>query len=161
MKYLKRFLLESKKDNIYIFLDIDGVCIPFDENSNHRYFEDKEKWSKESIKNLNSLHKKYKPNVVIISSYCNEKTLKELSDKFKEMEFNGKIIEKLKGQKSEIRFLQVKKYIEANNVDKFVIIDDIEHDIKDVPELKSNWCRPKSNKGFTKEDLSKCYDILG
>ena len=78
MKYLKYF--ESKKNDVYIFLDIDGVCIPFYENSNHRYFEDKEKWSKEAITNLNNFHKKYKPNVVIISSYCNEKTLKECID---------------------------------------------------------------------------------
>jgi len=158
MKYLKYF--ESKKNDVYIFLDIDGVCIPFDENSNHRYFEDKEKWSKEAITNLNNFHKKYKPNVVIISSYCNEKTLKELQDKFIEMGFKGTITEKLKGQKSEIRFSLVKKYVKENNIDKFVIIDDIEHDIKDVPEIKKNWCRPKSNKGFTKEDLSDCYKML-
>ena len=156
MKYLKYF--ESKKETIYLFLDIDGVFITFDEVSNHRYFDEDEKWSKEAIKNLNSLYEKFNPTVVIISSYCNEKSIKDFQKRFKEMGFTGKISDKLKNQKSDIRFSLVKKVIKKN--DKFIIIDDMEHDIKDVPELKNNWCQPDSSKGFTKKDLEKCLNMI-
>ena len=156
MKYLKYF--ESVNDTIYLFLDIDGVFIPFKKNSNHRYFDDDDKWSKNAIENLNILYKKLIPIVVIISSYCNEKTTEDLQRRFKEMGFTGKISDKLKNQKSDKRFSLVKKMIGEN--DKFIIIDDMEHDIKDVPELKNNWCQPNSTKGFTKKDLSKCLNMI-
>lgn len=156
MKYLRYF--ESKKEITYLFLDIDGVFIPFDEVSNHRYFDEDDKWSKEAIKNLNTLYKKFNPIVVIISSYCNEKTVKEFQDKFKEMGFTGKISDKLKNQKSDTRFSLVKKMIVKN--DRFIIIDDMEHDIKDNAELKINWCQPDSSKGFIKKDLDKCLNMI-
>lgn len=157
MKYLKS-MLESKKGNKYLFLDIDGVFIPFVENTNKRFFDDNEKWSKDAIENLNILYKKFNPKVIIISSYCNEKTIKEFQEKFKEIGFVGKISDKLKEQKSIKRFSQVKKLI--NNNDTVIIIDDREHDIKDFPELKRSWCQPAPLKGFTKKDLEKCLEMI-
>ena len=54
-KYQKFF---ESITNSYIFLDVNGVMIPFDRDSKfdyHKFFDMNEKWSKEAISTLNKI----------------------------------------------------------------------------------------------------------
>ena len=155
---------ENKKDNnkLYLFLDIDGVFIPFEneDSVDHECFYEREKWSKAAVLNLNKLYKEFKPMIVIISSYAKSKTEKEIQDAFIKIGFEGKINHDLKDEKSKLRFEQVMSYVTSNNIKRFIIIDDQPHDIKKIPELKKIWCQPNIKRAFTEQDLDECRKII-
>ena len=145
----------------YVFLDIDGVLIPYhEEKADHTNFNVIEKWSRNAIRNLNLLCKRFDPKIVIISSYRKTKTIEDVKERFKSVGIQHEISEFLPLEQNERRFQQVKDYTESHNIDNFVIVDDEPHDIKNVPELSKNWCHVNKLVGFSLKDLKRAFSIL-
>lgn len=153
---------KSNKQRTYLFLDIDGVFIPFENHDSvdHSYFDKIEKWSKDAIDNLNSLCKQFTPKVVIISSFRLSKTLEQIKKTLKKAGFIGDVISELPNRKDEKRFQEVSDYVKDNNISNYIIIDDQNHDIEKASHLKTNWCKPSIKTGFTSSDLNKCIKLL-
>lgn len=155
-------------DNPIIFLDIDGVLNSF-------YLENKlNEFIPESIAILNYLYLKYNAYIVISSSWREFKTLEEIKKYFENNYFIGNIIDKTdvadeehsKIDTSKIETLQseddfylaigenqcrnyeIMKYINENNVDKYVVIDDMLFSNK---ELSKHHIRTNNKFGLTLE----------
>ena len=159
-----QFIKESTSDDNYIFLDIDGVVIPYDRDSKfdyHKFFNMKEKWSKEAISVLNQICKEYNCKVVLITSYISSKPFIEIKDKLKELGFNGKVVDELKYHYGkENRFENISYYVKEKGISNYVVIDDQRHDIDKDPEIRKHWCNTHSKDGLKKENLSKIKSIL-
>lgn len=159
-----QFIKESTSDDNYIFLDIDGVVIPYDRDSKfdyHKFFNMKEKWSKEAISVLNQICKEYNCKVVLITSYISSKPFSEIKDKLKELGFNGKVVDELKYHYGkENRFENISYYVKEKGISNYVVIDDQRHDIDKDPEIRKHWCNTHSKDGLKKEHLSKIKSIL-
>lgn len=159
-----KILMENKDTNQrpYLFLDIDGVFIPFNNHDSvdHTYFNKPDKWSKEAIKSLNELCNKFNPKIIIISSFRVTRTLQQIKDGLKNAGFIGDVISELPNKKDEKRFQEVSEYIKKNNITNYIIIDDQNHDIEKATNLKTNLCKPSIKTGFTSSDLKKCISIL-
>lgn len=151
-------------DDKYLFLDVDGVVIPFNDETDgdyHKFFNNVEKWSKQAIETLNEIWKEYQPKIVIISSYKRSKTLKEIQDKFKEAGFVGVLSGELKDvMKYEDRFENIGIYVKNKNIDDFIIIDDKKHDIDKIKYIKNHWLNLKSKVGLKLSDIPAIKDIL-
>jgi hypothetical protein len=160
-KYQKFF--ESIVDS-YIFLDIDGVMIPFDRDSKfdyHKFFDMDEKWSQEAISVLNKICDLHKCKVVLITSFIRSKSFSELKNRLKEVGFNGNIVDELKYHYSKgNRFENVSYYVKENDITNYVVIDDKKHDIDKAPEIRPHWCNTRSKDGLKKEDITKIERIL-
>lgn len=160
-----KLLIEQKTETNqkpYLFLDIDGVFIPFANQNvvDHSYFTKLEKWSKESVDHLNKLWDKFKPKIIIISSYRKFKTHTEIKEALKKAGFKGNLTNELPDFKHEKRDAEINNFIKINNITNYVIIDDMRHDIDKFPELKKKWCQPSTKYGFRDVDLDKCIKIL-
>lgn len=158
----KQFIKENKKNDYYIFLDINGVLIPYNKKSDedyHKFFDIDDKWSKEAIGVINKICDKYDAKVILISSIKRKREFSEIKSKLKSQGFTGDLIGKLKdyfGYKN--RFRNVKKYINDNNIINYIVLDDKKHDISDIKNI--NWIKTKSKKGLKNTHLIQIENKL-
>ena len=150
----------KKKENKYIFLDIDGVLIKFKDSKSVKHFEFNEKkfWDKEAIKDINELVKETNAKIIISSSYRKTKTIKEMEAEFKKVGLDVKIHGVTPSLKDLKRGDEVKKYVDDNNIKNFIIIDDQEHNFKDI--FPDKFIHTQTSVGFTKEELEKAAKLL-
>ena len=160
-KYQKFF---ESITNSYIFLDVNGVMIPFDRDSKfdyHKFFDMNEKWSKEAISTLNKICDTYKCKVVLITSFIRSKSFIDIKNKLKEVGFTGNVVDELEYHYSKgNRFENVSYYVKENDITNYVVIDDKKHDIDKAPEIRPHWCNTRSKEGLKKEHITKIENIL-
>lgn len=148
----------------YIFLDLNGVMLPYkkrEEDDHHRFFDIDSKWSPKAIKSLNLICDEFKPNVVIISSYIREKKLEEIIKKLKDVGVKCNVVDVLDnfhGKKN--RFSNIDEYVDRHGIKTYAVIDDHKHDLKEAPGIESHWCNTKSKNGLTKKHIEKVRIIL-
>jgi hypothetical protein len=160
-----QFINESlHPDEPYVFLDLNGVMLPYkknEEDDHHEFFDIDSKWSEKAIDVLNSICSEFKPNVVIISSYIREKKLEEIVDRLADVGVRCNVVDVLDnfhGKKN--RFSNIDEYVDLHSIENYVVIDDHKHDLKEAPSIESHWCNTKSKKGLTKKHIEKIRSIL-
>ena len=155
-------LSKVKKYNI-IFMDIDGVLIPYKKSDGdyHKFFNEENKWSKDSIKQMNKLIKELDAKVVLISSYRKDKTKKEIERELKKVGFDYELYDQVSGTENKKRGVCIKEWLRTNKnkVKNFVIIDDHRHDFKE-DNLEQYSVKPESKDGFTKKDYKDAIEIV-
>lgn len=162
MKYLKTY--EEKKENIgnFIFLDIDGVLIPYDvhEQKVHEFFNKDYKWKEKSIDLLNKLIDEMDAKIVLTSSYRKKYSKEEINKRLKKEGFEYEIFDFAPAIKDKDRCFEITDWIDKHKIDKFIILDDVENEnIGD--KYSDNFVMCKHKKGFTKKkykEAKKLYD---
>jgi hypothetical protein len=147
-------------DNI-VFLDLDGVLIPYDKHSQkiHEYFDDYYKWSARAIKMLNELVRKHNAKVVVTSSYRKKYNKEELTDRLQLEGFRYPVMDCTEVIRGVRRKGEIKRWLDEHEVRSFVIFDDNEnHDIFDY--YPDNFVECDHNVGITEADYRKADTIL-
>ena len=139
----------------YIFLDLDGVLIPYQDGDSpkHEDFIIPETWSKMAIDYLNKLVEYTKSRVIIVLSYRKIHSTEDIYEAMRNAGFTGTLAGKLEGalgyrhpDRDVSRGQVVYNYVKENGIDKFVIIDDGDHGYSDL--FSYQWIRPKSDIGI-------------
>lgn len=155
-------ILRDKKYNA-VFLDIDGVI----NNENTPNNMDAQVRIDSSLLEKFAEFAKWNDLAIILVSDWKDYWEKDKSKQSKIGEYLDyrfsceelKIADKIKGS-SFIRGKNIKNYLlEHKDLDKFVILDDIEFDYEDEG-LSKNFIQTDSKKGLTAEDIEKASKIL-
>lgn len=104
---------------ITIFTDIDGVLNP----------HWKKQWCKKSIKLYNEICNKYNLQCVISSTWRLNHTIEQLQKIFTEQGITVKIVGYTPCHDCGDRGAEILEYIETNNIEKYLVIDDKIRDI--------------------------------
>ena len=166
-KFIKKTLTKtaSKKNDIFIFVDIDGVLNKNNQEHKEKYQENiynlKEIILKDKIELLNQLEDKYKPTFVLSSYWRKYGSLYAFNQLFKELGFDGefKFMTPTKGIEHLDRWKQIKKVIKKYKPDNFIIFDDKSINKKGTFDNK-NLIHTNENNGLTQEDINKAIEIL-
>lgn len=130
MKY--KITIKGAKEDKYLFLDIDGVMNSFDDyNMTGEEFLKKINdisfvISKKQIDLLNHIVEEYNPKIVLSSYWRTRYPIEKINEIFKENGFKGAVIAKTdeKGEEHRDRWKQIKRFIDKNNVENYIILDD-------------------------------------
>ena len=130
MKY--KITIKGAKEQKYLFLDIDGVMNSFDDyNMTGEEFLKKINdisfvISKKQIDLLNEIVEKYNPKIVLSSYWRTRYPIQKINKIFKDNGFKGAVIAKTdeKGEEHEDRWKQIKRFIDKNNIESYIILDD-------------------------------------
>lgn len=103
-----------------IFLDIDGVL----------NIDWKRKWKRESVDNLNSIYtffldKNIQIEYILTSTWRISNSLEKMNDIFKEQKVLGTIVGFTDLLENEDRGKEITKYISDNNINDYIVIDDV------------------------------------
>jgi len=153
------------KDKI-IFLDIDGVLCVFPEWQNSWVDNEKNLFSEPLIKNLKTILDATGAKIVISSSWRLHK--KSLLYLYNQLEKCGILRSYIVGQTddlskhirfsfyTELRWLEIKDYIDKNKIEKYIIIDD--YDLEKYDKL--HLVRTKRYMGLTAVLTNVCIKKL-
>jgi hypothetical protein len=155
--------LDKIKKKDIVFLDLDGVLIPYNKDDKDRdeFFLHTNKWSKEAIRNMNKLIKKLDAEIVLISTQGRKRSKKEIEKKFKQVGFDYELFDEVNYNDARTKGVEIEKWINKNKdtVKNFVIIDDHKQNFKEY-NLDKCWVNVKSDIGFTKDDMKNAIDII-
>lgn len=144
-----------------IFLDVDGVIIPYNKHSQkiHKYFDEDFAWSPRAIGLMNDLVRETESRIVLTSSYRKKYDKEEISDRFKEEGLDFEVFDYTPAIKDTRRKDEIKEWLNTHVVDDFVIIDDEEnHDILDY--WPDNFVECNHKNGFDDNDYLRALDML-
>ena len=130
MKY--KITIKGAKEQKYLFLDIDGVMNSFDDYNmtGEEFMKNKNDISfvisKKQIDLLNEIIEKYNPKIVLSSYWRTRYPIGKINKIFKDNGFKGAVIAKTdeKGEEHRDRWNQIKRFIDKNNVENYIILDD-------------------------------------
>jgi len=130
MKY--KITIKGAKEQKYLFLDIDGVMNSFDDYNmtGEEFMKNKNDISfvisKKQIDLLNEIIEKYNPKIVLSSYWRTRYPIEKINKIFKDNGFKGAVIAKTdeKGEEHRDRWNQIKRFIDKNNVENYIILDD-------------------------------------
>ncbi len=130
-----------------IFTDIDGVLNP----------HWRKKWDKTAIKLYNQLCKEFNLKPVVTSTWRINHTIEELQEIFTKQGIEVEIFDYTPDLDMVDRGLEIKTWLDNNQCDNYVVIDDrttdIELYVKNVVKCRS-WL------GFSQEDYEICKNIF-
>lgn len=143
-----------------IFLDIDGVFIPFEDKKQpyHQYFNEDKHWSKEALTLLSKLISKTDAKIVLSSSYRKSRSKQEIEQRFESLGFDHPIYDVTPSIKASKRGAEVLSWIEKHKVNNYIIIDDNKFDFEKL--FPGKLVRTNHQKGFTKEDYIRALTLL-
>ncbi len=164
---LKESSLQSPnpiQNSKYIFLDLDGVLIPFEDHNlpDHEDFIDPSTWSTTAITYLNKLVEYTKSRIIIVSGYRKIHSIEDIHDAMKNAGFKGSLAGKIEGvmghrslvnanlamqEDDESRAEVIYNYVKENGINKYVIIDDSDHGYSKL--FTYQWIQPKSHIGIS------------
>lgn len=133
---------------IFIFTDIDGVLNP----------EWKKKWSKKAVLQYNRACRDFGLLPVITSTWRLAHSKEQLQHIFREQGVEPDIFDYTPHIDQADRGLEIKKFLEENTCDGYVVIDDRVHDI--APHVE-NVVKCRSWLGFGEEEYEEIKKILG
>ena len=148
----------KEKNNPIIFCDVDGCLIPFEGKTDHRYFSEVDKWSKNAMINLNKIIEETGAEIIISSTYRKTKTKEEIQKAFEKAGFKYKIKELLPHHNLD-RASAINLFLKNKKDTNFIIIDDHKHKI---PEFfpKHVFIKIKTTIGITYNDAKKAIKSL-
>lgn len=130
-----------------IFTDIDGVL----------QINNPKKWDKKCCKRYNDVCKKLNLKAVVTSTWRCEYSVKELQAIFKQQGIDVEIYD-VTGVYSLARGEEIQIWLDENNVDKYVIIDD---NVRDIVSFMNNVVAvEKSYIGMTDENVEEIEKII-
>ena len=130
-----------------VFLDIDGVLVPW-HKMGKRDKDGQRPFTKDSIKYLNEIVRLLDAKIVISSTWRKTRTVDDFKELFDRRGIKGEVI----GLTDELdtgRASEIQKWIDENEVDYFIIIDD---DTKGIEE------HFKYNMNVLRTNLYRCID---
>ena len=133
---------------IFIFTDIDGVLNP----------EWKKKWSRKAVVQYNRACRDFDLFPVITSTWRLAHSKEHLQKIFLDQGIESEIFAYTPHIEQADRGLEIKKFLEENTCDGYVVIDDRVHDI--VPHVE-NVVKCRSWIGFGEEEYEEIKKILG
>jgi hypothetical protein len=156
MKY--KITIKDAKEQKYLFLDIDGVMNSFDDyNMTGEEFLNKINdisfvISKKQIDLLNEIVEEYNPKIVLSSYWRTRYPIQKINKIFKDNGFKGEVIAKTdeKGEEHKDRWNQIKRFIDRNNVESYIILDD-----DSLGNEAKNHIKTDSYIGIEKEHINK------
>lgn len=156
------YINENVTSDSYIFLDIDGVLMPFKNEASvdHTQFENIGAWSAKAVHYINKLVREHNSKVVIISSYRKIKSKDEIQKMFDRVGLEFKIYDLLPDHAIEKRGQEITEYVTNNNITDYIVIDDNRHDFATQPFYHTQWIHVDTSKGFTVTDYTKADSIL-
>lgn len=122
-----------------IFLDIDGVLHSWLE-FNKRDLDGQPKFKKEAIESLNKIIKEIDGKIVISSTWRKTRSIEDFQNLFDSRGIEGEVV----GLTEELdtgRGNEIKKWVDDNDVEFFVAIDDDSRSIEEVFEKNYNVLR--------------------
>jgi hypothetical protein len=143
--------------NKILFLDIDGVLIPYDQKDNHSFDVHRVALLKEFLDKSG-----YK---IVISSSWRRQGLDEDSILFRQLhkhelldyikfpQWKTNLLANAWGEETEERGAKINNYTFFNDVDEYIILDDINDGFNEAQ--KKRFVQTNSNKGLTRKDLTK------
>ena len=144
-----------------IFLDFDGVLIPIPANGG---YDPDLGASKEAMANLNLLVQVTKAEVVVSSSWREERTVTELEVLLHSWGYRGMVLSKTEasgGRDNEDRGQSVVDWLEKHAtidaIESFVVIDD---ERTDLESLAHRLVSPKPDVGMQFHDVQEAARIL-
>ena len=132
---------------LIIFTDIDGVLNP----------HWRKKWNKKSIDIYNRVCKEYDLKPVITSTWRLNHTVKELQDIFTTQGINITIYDYTKHIDQSDRGFEIKDWLDNNEFDGYVVIDD---KTSDIEPYVNNVVKCRSWIGLTEEEYLEIKNIL-
>jgi len=151
-----------------VFLDIDGVLN--NDKTNSKTPMGFTGISNSLLKNLAHFVKETNAVIVLSSTWkdeWDENPLKRTEDgnylhrKLRQVGISifGKIDESTTG--SYYRGKAIKLYLDAHpEIENYVILDDLDFDFKDIPEIESHFVQTKASLGFQKDKYEKALQIM-
>lgn len=156
----------------YIFLDIDGVLATFRQFlTNKNRFQTKHKWAKElnvtypfdkgCVKILNEILDKTDATIILSSDWGLYYDVETLNVIFQHNGITHKIkectpkINVMFGDMVQQRYDEIKQYITENNVENYVIIDDLPLEKYMTEEEKWIFCKTKDFEGLKQSNLKE------
>jgi hypothetical protein len=160
MKY--KITIKGAKQEKYLFLDIDGVMNSFDDyNMTGEEFLKKINdisfvISKKQINLLNEIVEKYNPKIVLSSYWRKRYPIQKINKIFKKNGFKGAVIAKTdeKGEEHKDRWNQIKRFIDKNSVESYIILDD-----DSLGNEAKNHIKTDSYIGIEKEHIDRIKKI--
>ena len=141
-----------------VFLDFDGVLIPLSQNGE---YDPDLGANKEAMANLNLLVQVTKAEVVVSSSWREERTITELEALLHSWGYRGMVLSKTDdsgGRDNEDRGQSVLDWLaEHPSVESFVVIDD---ERTDLEPLARRLVSPKPDVGLQFHDVQEAARIL-
>lgn len=154
----------SKKEKIFIFVDIDGVLNKNNQEHKEKYRENiynlKEIILKDKVELLNQLVDKYNPTFILSSYWRKYGSLYAFNKLFFELGFKGcfSFATPFEGMEHLDRWKQIKKILKKHKPDKFIIFDDKSINEKGTFDNK-NLIHINENTGLTQNDIDKAMKI--
>ena len=145
-----------------LFLDIDGVLIPFPEKSmvDHELFDYPESWNIDAMNSLNRIIDETRCEIIISSSYRKYKSLEEIQMAMTNAGFRHAISGEIaKNDEGESRAELVKKWLSDNGVSDYCVIDDSRHMFPEILP-KGRVVKPSTERGLTDELADEAIEIL-
>ena len=133
---------------IFVFTDIDGVLNP----------EWKKNWSKKAVAQYNRACRDFDLVPVITSTWRIAHSKERLQEIFAEQGVEPEIFAYTPHIDQADRGLEIKKFLDENPCDSYVVIDDRVHDIE--PHVE-NVVKCRSWIGFGEEEYEEIKKILG
>lgn len=159
-------------NNVYIFLDIDGVLA-----TSNQYCTNKKKWhekyhcykfDEKCVKVFNQIVEKFKPIIILSSDWKDRYKIEEMNQIFEWNKINAKITDitptlweikfnNLK-QLDECRACEILQYVDEHQIINFLVIDDLDL----LAWIPYNFIRtPKANEGIKQSGIKeKIFNIL-
>lgn len=135
-----------------IFLDIDGVLYGAGDTKLVRGMA-----TKKILDMLYKFHKENECHIVIVSTrrmFSYER--KDIDVVFKKYNFSYLDYTR----RLSVRALEIESYVKENNINEYVILDDIDQEYSSNPELNKHFIKIDSMYGLTEKDLIKARIIL-
>ena len=97
--------------------------------------------------------------IILTSSYRKKYTKNQINKKLKKEGFKGEVIDFTEAIKHEDRWFEILKWMNNNNLNKYIILDDEENDnIK--KHFPDNFVECNHHYGFTEDDYKKALKLL-
>lgn len=157
--------MASKKDDIFIFVDIDGVLNKNNEKEKEKYYQNvynlKEIILKDKVELLNTLYDELNPTFVLSSYWRKFGSLHVFNKLFKDLGFKGEfsLSTPFEGIEHWDRWKQIKKILKKYKPEKYIIFDDKSLNREGTFDTK-NLIHTNENTGLTKKDIDEAFDLL-
>lgn len=139
-----------------IFLDFDGVLVPFDSNDGRDYFGTR--FHQDCVRCLEEIISTTNSRIVITSSWANHFSLLLLKIMWKCRKMPGKVIGSIKNDSYD-RSTKIDKWVKKHSMTNYIIIDDMAPCQFDYHHQK-HLVQTNTRFGLTKMEVRQAIKLL-